>query len=194
MPTMGSFLKKGAYADGQRHADPGAAQYRRRLVLAGDRRLARRPRLDQQYVPHRRPADRPTGRPPSIRASSRPRRSPSPPSAAASRSPRWSGPVAGTPRSTARPSTSGPSSRAAASPRTSSGRSASPCSTTPRSSPASDCSSTTRRATPGRPPFPAAAPTPATGWTGALPQTFSPAMEMRLRVLDFGVDKYGLNA
>ncbi len=26
------------------------------------------------------------------------------------------------------------------------------------------------------------------------PQSFSPAMEMRLRVLDFGVDKYGLNA
>ena len=42
-------------------------------------------------------------------------------------------------------------------------------------------------------PFPGAAPTPATGWTG-VPQSFSPAMEMRLRVLDFGVDKYGLNA
>ena len=46
----------------------------------------------------------------------------------------------------------------------------------------------------GQPAFPAAAPTPAAGWTGALPATFSPAMEMRLRVLDFGVDKYGLNA
>ena len=46
----------------------------------------------------------------------------------------------------------------------------------------------------GQAPFPGAAPTPATGWTGALPATFSPAMEMRLRVLDFGVDKYGLNA
>ena len=44
------------------------------------------------------------------------------------------------------------------------------------------------------PPFAEAAPTPATGWTGALPQTFSPAMEMRMRVLDFGTDKYGLNA
>ncbi len=43
-------------------------------------------------------------------------------------------------------------------------------------------------------PFPAAAPTPATGWSGNLPQTFSPAQEMRLRVLDFGTDKYGLNA
>src|SRR6478735_7569046 len=46
----------------------------------------------------------------------------------------------------------------------------------------------------GQAPFPGAAPTTATGWTGALPATFSPAKEMRLRVLDFGVDKYGLNA
>ena len=38
----------------------------------------------------------------------------------------------------------------------------------------------------GQAPFPGAAPTTATGWTGALPATFSPAMEMRLRVLDFG--------
>jgi 2',3'-cyclic-nucleotide 2'-phosphodiesterase (5'-nucleotidase family) len=46
----------------------------------------------------------------------------------------------------------------------------------------------------GQAPFPAAAPTAATGWSGALPATYSPAMEMRLRVLDFGTDKYGLNA
>ena len=46
----------------------------------------------------------------------------------------------------------------------------------------------------GQAPFPGAAPTAATGWTGNLPQTYSPAMEMRLRVLDAGVDKYGLNA
>jgi hypothetical protein len=46
----------------------------------------------------------------------------------------------------------------------------------------------------GQAPFPAAAPTPATGWSGDLPRTFSPAQEMRLRVLDAGVDKYGLNA
>jgi 2',3'-cyclic-nucleotide 2'-phosphodiesterase (5'-nucleotidase family) len=46
----------------------------------------------------------------------------------------------------------------------------------------------------GQAPFPAAAPTAATGWTGALPATFSPPKEMRLRVLDAGVDKYGLNA
>jgi 2',3'-cyclic-nucleotide 2'-phosphodiesterase (5'-nucleotidase family)/predicted AlkP superfamily pyrophosphatase or phosphodiesterase len=46
----------------------------------------------------------------------------------------------------------------------------------------------------GQAPFPGAAPVAATGWTGDLPDTFSPAMEMRLRVLDFGTDKYGLNA
>ncbi|MET0740343.1 MAG: 5'-nucleotidase C-terminal domain-containing protein [Candidatus Nanopelagicales bacterium] len=46
----------------------------------------------------------------------------------------------------------------------------------------------------GQAPFTGAAPAPATGWTGDLPETFSPAQEMRLRVLDFGVDKYGLNA
>ncbi|MFL5671801.1 MAG: 5'-nucleotidase C-terminal domain-containing protein, partial [Chloroflexota bacterium] len=46
----------------------------------------------------------------------------------------------------------------------------------------------------GQPAFPAAAPTPATGWTGSLPTTYSPAREMRLRVLDGGTDKYGLNA
>jgi 2',3'-cyclic-nucleotide 2'-phosphodiesterase (5'-nucleotidase family) len=37
------------------------------------------------------------------------------------------------------------------------------------------------------------APGDATGWTN-VPTSFSPAKEMRLRVLDFGVDKYGLNA
>jgi 2',3'-cyclic-nucleotide 2'-phosphodiesterase (5'-nucleotidase family) len=46
----------------------------------------------------------------------------------------------------------------------------------------------------GQAPFPAAAPTPAVGWSGSLPTTHSPAREMRMRVLDFGVDKYGLNA
>jgi len=46
----------------------------------------------------------------------------------------------------------------------------------------------------GQEPFPGAEPTPATGWSGRLPRTYSPAREMRLRVLDAGVDKYGLNA
>jgi 2',3'-cyclic-nucleotide 2'-phosphodiesterase (5'-nucleotidase family) len=49
----------------------------------------------------------------------------------------------------------------------------------------------------GRAPFPAAAPTPAAGWTD-VPQTYSPAKEMRLRVIDgrvaTGIDRYGLNA
>ena len=44
----------------------------------------------------------------------------------------------------------------------------------------------------GNAPFAGAAPVPATGWTN-VPRSFSPPMEMRLRVLDFGVDKYGLN-
>ncbi len=45
----------------------------------------------------------------------------------------------------------------------------------------------------GQAPFAAAAPTDATGWTN-VPASYSPAKEMRLRVLDFGTDKYGLNA
>lgn len=45
----------------------------------------------------------------------------------------------------------------------------------------------------GQAPFPQAAPTDATGWTN-VPPSFSPAKEMRLRVLDGGTDKYGLNA
>lgn len=36
-------------------------------------------------------------------------------------------------------------------------------------------------------------PAPATGWTGA-PASYSPALETRMRVLDFGEDKYGLDA
>jgi 2',3'-cyclic-nucleotide 2'-phosphodiesterase (5'-nucleotidase family) len=45
----------------------------------------------------------------------------------------------------------------------------------------------------GQPPFPGAAPTDASGWTN-VPTSYSPAKEMRLRVLDSGTDKYGLNA
>ncbi len=45
----------------------------------------------------------------------------------------------------------------------------------------------------GQAPFPGAAPTDAVGWIN-VPRSFSPPKEMRLRVLDFGVDKYGLNA
>jgi 2',3'-cyclic-nucleotide 2'-phosphodiesterase (5'-nucleotidase family) len=45
----------------------------------------------------------------------------------------------------------------------------------------------------GQAAFPGAAPAAASGWTN-VPASFSPPMEMRMRVLDFGVDKYGLNA
>ncbi len=45
----------------------------------------------------------------------------------------------------------------------------------------------------GQAPFPGAAPVDASGWTN-VPNSFSPAKEMRLRILDSGVDKYGLNA
>jgi len=45
----------------------------------------------------------------------------------------------------------------------------------------------------GQVPFPAAVPTPAAGWSN-VPVSYSPAQEMRMRVVDFGVDKYGLNA
>ena len=45
----------------------------------------------------------------------------------------------------------------------------------------------------GQAAFPAAAPSPAVGWTN-VPGSSSPAMQMRMRVIDFGTDKYGLNA
>jgi 2',3'-cyclic-nucleotide 2'-phosphodiesterase (5'-nucleotidase family)/predicted AlkP superfamily phosphohydrolase/phosphomutase len=45
----------------------------------------------------------------------------------------------------------------------------------------------------GQAPFAGAAPDDATGWSN-VPKSYSPAKEMRLRVLDFGTDKYGLNA
>ncbi|GAP12529.1 5'-nucleotidase/2',3'-cyclic phosphodiesterase [Longilinea arvoryzae] len=45
----------------------------------------------------------------------------------------------------------------------------------------------------GQAPYAAAAPTNAVGWSH-VPTSYSPAKEMHLRVLDFGTDKYGLNA
>lgn len=45
----------------------------------------------------------------------------------------------------------------------------------------------------GQAPFAGAAPAAAVGWND-VPASYSPAMELRMRVLDFGVDKYGLNA
>jgi type I phosphodiesterase/nucleotide pyrophosphatase len=45
----------------------------------------------------------------------------------------------------------------------------------------------------GQAAFPQAAPAAAVGWTN-VPRSYSPPMEMRLRVIDGGIDKYGLNA
>ena len=45
----------------------------------------------------------------------------------------------------------------------------------------------------GQAPFAGAGPVPASGWSN-VPASYSPAREMRLRVLDAGTDKYGLNA
>jgi 2',3'-cyclic-nucleotide 2'-phosphodiesterase (5'-nucleotidase family)/predicted AlkP superfamily phosphohydrolase/phosphomutase len=45
----------------------------------------------------------------------------------------------------------------------------------------------------GQAAFAEAAPAPAVGWTNT-PTTYSPAYQMRMRVLDSGTDKYGLNA
>ena len=45
----------------------------------------------------------------------------------------------------------------------------------------------------GQAAFPEAAPSAAVGWTN-VPMSYSPAMQMRMRVLDFGTDKYGQNA
>jgi 2',3'-cyclic-nucleotide 2'-phosphodiesterase (5'-nucleotidase family) len=42
-------------------------------------------------------------------------------------------------------------------------------------------------------PYPDAGPTAASGWTN-VPTSYSPAEQMRMRVIDFGTDKYGLNA
>ena len=67
------------------------------------------------------------------------------------------------------------------------------CSTTSRSSARSGSSSTTPPALPARRPS-RARRRPGDRLDRRLPVSFSPAKEMRLRVLDFGVDKYGLNA
>ena len=73
------------------------------------------------------------------------------------------------------------------------GGAATSCSTTPASSPRSGSSSTTPTGTPARRRSPAPSRLrPRAGPT--CRRRYSPAMEMRLRVLDFGVDKYGLNA
>ena len=189
MPTMADFLKKGDEGLRQRPADPGAAQHRRRLVQPRDGRLAGRPRLDQQHVPHQRRHVRQqhlrVQRRRAPGGDDRPERR----ARAASRSPRSSGPAASRPRPRARRSTSGRSSRAAASRRTTSARADNEAFTRSfglQFDHPGGLRRATRRSRPRRRP-------PATGWTN-VPASFSPAQEMRLRVLDFGTDKYGLNA
>ena len=63
-----------------------------------------------------------------------------------------------------------------------------------RSSQSSACSSTTRPAIAGQAPVPGRRARRRRPAGPACPRRYSPAKEMRLRVLDFGVDKYGLNA
>ena len=192
LPTMRSFLRNGTYASRQRPADPGAAEHRRRLVHAGDRRLAGRARLDQQHVPQStasrfaqpdrgvrpgrapgrddrpvRRARRPEGRP--DRVGRRPQRHHQRPDG---RLPQRSSPVAAS-----RPTSSAPAPTRV--------RRRWFISVRPPVRP----SGRLRRAgaVPGR------RADAATGWTN-VPASYSPAKEMRLRVLDGGVDKYGLNA
>ena len=93
----------------------------------------------------------------------------------------------------ARRSTSGRSSRAAASPRTSSGTAGDVLFDDVPFITAFGLQFDHPAGFAGQAPFPGAAPTAATGWTN-VPASYSPAKEMRLRVLDFGDDKYGLNA
>ena len=187
--------QEGSVGDGQRPSDAGAAEHRLRAGTAsppapGPASTARRTtRSTSTASPSRtgpRPfdaerasggVDRPGGR--ARRAQGRPGR--------VGRRPQRA-------RSRARRSTSARSSPAAAWRRTSSASLATSSSTTRRSSPRSGSSSTIRPGTPGRRRSRAPRRPHATGWTGALPATFSPPKEMRLRVLDFGVDKYGLNA
>ena len=179
VPGFRDLLRNGARASGNGLLTQAPPEHGRRLVHADHGRLAGRPRLDQQHLPRQRPAVRQLARARIRRpACCRPRRSPSPPSAAARRSPRSSGPAGAVAPSTARRSTSATSARAAAWPRT----------TSPLP---------TRRLSPrsfglqfdhpagfaGNAPFPQAAPSPASGWTD-VPRVYSPAQEMRLRVLD----------
>ena len=172
-----------------RPADAGAAEHRRGLVHALDRRLARRRRLDQQHLPHQRRAvqqldvgarrpERPAGRDagPGRRArrqegrpdrvGRRPQRRDQRPDARLPQLPL--GPRRGHELHRARGlRVLHALVRAAVRP--------------------------SRAASRGNAPFPQAAPTNATGWTN-VPRSYSPAKEMRLRVIDAGTDKYGLNA
>ena len=188
VPGFRELLRSGARGVRQRPAHPGAAEHRRRLVHARDRRVAGRARVDQQHLPRERPAVRqPHGR-------VRRRRAPGRDARPVGRARRQEGrpdrvgrrpqrrhqrPDARLPQLPLRPRRGHELHLADRLGGVRHGR--------------SGCSSTIRPGSPASAPFPQAAPAPATGWTD-VPQSYSPAQEMRLRVLDVGVDKYGLNA
>ena len=184
MPTMRDVPAARGVRHGRRAADPGATQHRRRLVHPGNRRVARRARLDQQHLPHQRRAVRQPHR------RLRPRRpagrvaSPSPPSAAASRSPRSSGRAAATPPSTGRPRLPDlplrPGRRDQLHRRPGDESSTTPLHRLVRA--AVRPPRRVRRT--GAVPAGRARRRPPAGPT--YPRRYSPAQEMRLRVLDFG--------
>ena len=191
MPTMRNLLRHGVEGQRRRPAHPGAAEHRRRLVHHRDRRLARASPVPPTTRSTSTTQPSPTAPPRSTPACCRPRPSPSPPSAAARRSSRWSGPAARTAPSTARPSISGRSSPDAASPPTSS-RPRRPA-VRRRDSDHLVRAAVRPRGYAGQDPFAGAAPT--TGQRlDERAASYSPAKEMRMRVLDFGTDKYGLDA
>ncbi len=177
--AMASLLRSGVVGLGGRPVDPGAAEHGCRLVQPRDRSLAGRHRLDEQHVPRQRPALRQSHH--RLRCGRAPGRVDRPVGGArrARRSSSSSSPAVAARARKAPRSTSGASSPVAASRRTTSRRP-----TTRPSRRRSGCSSTTRPGFAGQAPYPQAAPTDATGWTN-VPQSYSPAKEMHLRVLDF---------
>ncbi len=157
------------------------------MVHAGDRRVARRRRVDEQHVPRQRPTVRQSHlgvRPGVLQAETL--------AQAAERGGKkvaqieWAGGRSGA--SKGRRSTSATSGPVAVSRRTTSApsiRHVHAAFGLQFDHPAGFA---------GQPAFPQAAPVPATGWTN-VPKSYSPPMEMRLRVIDgTGGDKYGLNA
>ena len=169
----------------QRPAHAGAAEHRRGLVHAVHGRLAGRAtaRPTTRSTSTAQPFGELHARP-SAPACCRPSRSPRPPSAAARRSPRSST------RAAASAVIDGPtldfrnfrSGRGVATNYVVAGR-----------QPAFTASFGLQYDHPDGSPAPSRPQPAATGWTG-VPASYSPAQEMRLRVLDAGNDKYGLNA
>ena len=183
-PGFRELLQQGHEGLGQRPADPGAAEHRRRLVHARDRRVAGRPRLDQQHVPHQRHSAFGTAElQPEPHDGVRPRR-------AAGRDARPGGRAR---RQEGRPDRVGGRPRR---------RDQRPDARLPQLPLRPRRGDELHRARglaeftrsfglqfdhpagfAGNAPFPQAAPTDATGWTN-VPRSYSPAKEMRLRVLD----------